>query len=165
MNGLLDRKQLFKDSEWDHGQEHVHIPRRQWKKLECVDLAIAGEKTRKKPEPVSHASRAAFVRAVRTAMRASLLAQEGDRIQKEADLRAFTVLQKVVDLTTELFGKNVQIASDFDPEYPDDKYTVFTVEVAGSSDEIMRTEGEWARRVNSLVKGVDSFQLSIRVKP
>lgn len=80
-----------------------------------------------------------------------------------ADGSAFRTLQKVVDVTTELFG-SVRVKADCDPEYPDDRYTVFCVEVAGAPEEIVRLEEEWSRRVNAIVQGIDSFQLSIRPK-
>ena len=159
----LDTKQRFKNAEWEHAQEHshVHVSRQGWKNLECVGHAIAPEKApKKKPETGLRAtSNAAFVRAFRTALRASILAQEQDRIQVEADFRAYSGIQKVVDATTELFGKNVLVESDCDPEFPDDRYTVFRVEAPVST--AIQLEEEWVRRVNAIVKGADTFRLSI----
>jgi hypothetical protein len=94
------------------------------------------------------------------------IAEQETAISKQESQRAaFATLQKVVDLTTELFGDNTTVKSDYDPAFPDDKYTVFVVDVAGGPARAAQLEEEWSRRVNALVQGVDSFRLSIRLVP
>ena len=54
---------------------------------------------------------------------------------------------------------------DHDPEFPDEKYTVFSVEVKADVPMIMRMEAEWVRRVRCEAGTTTTARLSIIPKP
>lgn len=83
------------------------------------------------------------------------------RRTREARENAFRDMQRVVDATTEIFGGEVRVRSDCDPEHPDDRFIVFEVIVGDGSEAALRLEDEWVRRVTSIVPGIGLFRLSI----
>jgi hypothetical protein len=68
---------------------------------------------------------------------------------------------RIVEITTELFPGEVVVGNSADPEFPDDRFVVFTVEASGELDEILDRECEWLRRVAAVTPGTHTFRLSV----
>ncbi len=68
---------------------------------------------------------------------------------------------RILDITTELFPGEVVVGNSADPEYPDDRFVVFTVGASGELDEILDRECEWLRRVAAGTAGAHAFRLSV----
>lgn len=78
------------------------------------------------------------------------------------DGRAGDSLKSVLNITRELFGREVLVQEDCDPESPDDKYVVFAVDVA-DADSAVRLEREWVKRVRPVSSRWPNFRLSLNV--
>ncbi len=76
--------------------------------------------------------------------------------------RKATMLAELISATRELFGGEVSMSESFDPEYPDDAYTVLAVETRLSPAEAVRTERVWIRRSQAIGRCLDDVRLSIR---
>ncbi len=80
----------------------------------------------------------------------------------EAERMAFEALRKIIAATTEIFGEDVHVKESCDPEFPEEKYVVFSVSARGNAREIVAQEAEWVRRVRDVAPAWDAFRLSIR---
>ncbi len=60
-------------------------------------------------------------------------------------------LQKVIDLTREIYGGFSAVSVSVDPEIPDDTHIVFRVPVRGSIDEALDMDEEWGRRILEII--------------
>jgi len=78
-------------------------------------------------------------------------------------LNAFGAFTRVIEVTTDLFGECVTKASH-DPEYPDEKWIVFVVEIDSDQDAVA-LESVWIERVRPWIPAWNSFRLSIQRKP
>lgn len=74
-------------------------------------------------------------------------------------------LQKVIELTQEVFGQEVQISPGYDYEFPDDVYTRLEVELRAPPDKIVELENIWAEKVNEIAPGDLSFRLLLTALP
>jgi hypothetical protein len=59
-------------------------------------------------------------------------------------------LADVSQITRELFPGKCEFTSEFDPEYPDDRYVVVSVEATGDPRNIVDRSCEWHQRVRNL---------------
>jgi phosphate uptake regulator len=75
--------------------------------------------------------------------------------------RATEIIDSIVDLTTNLFGENVRIYASHDPDFPETRYTILAVESSRPVAELLELELEWARGVNKISPGFDSFRLKL----
>ena len=57
------------------------------------------------------------------------------------------VIAEVRAITQELFPGKCEFTSEFDPEYPDDRYVVVNVEASGELKEIVDRECRWHERI------------------
>jgi hypothetical protein len=71
-------------------------------------------------------------------------------------------LGELIAATAELFGGDVSVYESFDPEYPDDVYTVLAVRTRLAPAEAVRTERDWIRRSQAIGRCLDDVRLSIR---
>jgi hypothetical protein len=71
----------------------------------------------------------------------------------------------VVELTRELFGDNFEITIEQDAEVSGWSDIVFSVQSAGSTEEILSLNTQWARRLPSTTEARGAFCLSIDEKP
>ncbi len=76
-------------------------------------------------------------------------------------LQAADTIGRILDITTELFPGEVAVGNSADPEFPDDRFVVFTVDASGELDEILDRECEWLRRVAAITPGTHAFRLSV----
>ena len=88
----------------------------------------------------------------------------GIHVATEAQVVAFETVQKIFDLTTEIFGDDVSVKSSHDPEYPSETYTVLSPQVSADNPTILRMESEWVERVARLAPNGHGFRLRIRRK-
>lgn len=72
------------------------------------------------------------------------------------------VLACVMRITRDLFGENVEMAEDYDPESPSEKYVVLRVEVP-DSESAVRLESEWLSKVRCFSRQLTNFRLSLSV--
>jgi hypothetical protein len=75
---------------------------------------------------------------------------------------AIDLLSKVISLTTTLFGQEVTVHEEHDPEFPEDRYVVFAVESEMDVADLVRAEQAWVREVRAIAPNWDSLRLSIR---
>jgi hypothetical protein len=78
----------------------------------------------------------------------SRLAQNGTALPSAFDLAG--VMDEVRAVTQELFPGKCEFTSEFDPEYPDDRYVVVNVEATGEPREIVDRCCKWHERVRQL---------------
>lgn|SRR5487761_1834629 len=79
-------------------------------------------------------------------------------------LAATDVVQKVVEITRQIFPGSVSIEPSHDPEYPQDEFIVLTVEPSGEIDELLERECQWIQRVADIMPGLGAFRLAIHPK-
>lgn len=81
-----------------------------------------------------------------------------DEMIQTADATAFgDYLDDILALTEEIFPGEVRIDVEADPEWPQDRYVVFTVKADGDARELVQRQCEWHRRV--LAVAPDSLNL------
>jgi hypothetical protein len=64
------------------------------------------------------------------------------------------VMADVREITQDLFPGKCEFTSEFDPEYPDDRYVVVNVEATGDPKEIVDRCSQWHRRIRKLSSGL-----------
>lgn len=64
------------------------------------------------------------------------------------------VMAEVREITQGLFPGKCEFTSEFDPEYPDDRYVVVEVEASGDLKEIAERGCTWHERIRPLTAGV-----------
>jgi hypothetical protein len=79
---------------------------------------------------------------------------------------SFDGFTEVIRITKEMFGQfgGVEVDTTHDPEYPDEKYVVFTAMVEGDNRTLLRFEDEWIRRVADVIPRWNAFRLRLRRK-
>jgi hypothetical protein len=87
--------------------------------------------------------------------------EPGDRAERQA----FCAVGKIIQITSEMFGREVGVKYDYDPEFPEDGYVVFIVSPSGNPAELVAKEIAWAKAVSGVAKNWESFRLSIRPTP
>ncbi len=60
-------------------------------------------------------------------------------------------LQRVIDLTREVYGGFSDVSVSIDPEIPDDIHIVFRVPVRCSIEEALDLDEEWGRRIMQII--------------
>jgi hypothetical protein len=73
------------------------------------------------------------------------LAQNGSAPSAPFDLAC--VMAEVREITAEIFPGKCEFTSEFDPEYPDDRYVVVNVEATGEPKEIVDRCRKWHERI------------------
>ena len=81
--------------------------------------------------------------------------------ERAAEFAALETLRKIISVTTEIFGDDVQVKETCEPEFPDERYVVFSVATRGNPREVVAQEAEWIRRVGALGTDWDAFRLAI----
>lgn len=84
--------------------------------------------------------------------------REFERTRTES---AVKILSGIVSLTTRLFGEDVKVYESFDPEYPEDTYTVFSVQSEQPVEELCQAEQEWVRSLATIAPACDSIRLEL----
>jgi len=92
----------------------------------------------------------------------SQLAGNGVAIPDAADLGA--QMSNVREITQALFPGRCEFTSEFDPEYPDDRYVVVNVEAKGEPRDIVDRTCEWHARILNLSDGLHG-RLRLSVVP
>ena len=72
------------------------------------------------------------------------------------------IISKLVAVTGELFGGNVSIEEDHDPDFSDERYLVIAAETSLDPKSIVRAELAWIEILTSLAPNWHSVRLSIR---
>jgi hypothetical protein len=67
----------------------------------------------------------------------------------------------LLDLTKKLFPGEVKVATEFDPECPEQSFTVIQVSAEGDIGSIVDRESQWVALLNQLAPGVPGIRLSI----
>jgi hypothetical protein len=73
----------------------------------------------------------------------------------------FEAFQRIVEITTEVFGQAPKIKHDYNPEFPSEKYIVLTVEVPFDRKSVLDMEAEWTQMVAVVEPKLDTLRLSI----
>jgi hypothetical protein len=79
----------------------------------------------------------------------SRLAQNGDT-RPDAPELPLRILDQVRAITQEIFPGKCEFTSEFDPEYPEDRYVVANVEATGDPKSIVDRCSQWHERVQEL---------------
>jgi len=75
------------------------------------------------------------------------------------------VLDAVLEMTKDLFGENVSVKEEADPEIPGERYVVLDVVLRGDVREIVALDQEWHRRLlGTVAENPQGFRLSIEPK-
>ena len=82
--------------------------------------------------------------------------------ERPAQIAAFETLRKIIAVTSEIFGEQVQVKESCDPDFPEERYVVFSVIADGDPQATVAQEREWVRRVSDVAPDWDGFRLSIR---
>jgi hypothetical protein len=77
------------------------------------------------------------------------LAQNGDTRMDVPDLPQ-GLLDRVREITQDIFPGKCEFTREFDPEYPEDQYVVAIVEATGAIKEIVDRECVWHERMQEL---------------
>lgn len=73
-------------------------------------------------------------------------------------------LQAMLDKTRELFGENVEVVLEEDPELPNDVHVVFNVKTHGDVDQVLAKEDDWhARCIRHSGKARMLFRLKVDI--
>jgi hypothetical protein len=78
------------------------------------------------------------------------------------DERAFSVLERIVETTTRIFGTSVEVRSAYDPEHPREKVVEFVVHTDADSATIRDMEQRWAKEMREVTRVWKNFSLLIR---
>jgi hypothetical protein len=92
----------------------------------------------------------------------SRLSENGADVFETADLSSR--MADVREVTQRLFPGKCEFTSEFDPEYPDDRYVVVNVESSGNSQDIVDRTCEWHAQVRRLT-GEPQGKLRLSVVP
>ncbi len=77
------------------------------------------------------------------------LAQNGDAQARSPELPP-GLLDQVREITQEIFPGKWEFTSEFDPEYPEDRYVVVHVEATGDPRDIVDRCSQWHKRIQEL---------------
>jgi len=97
-------------------------------------------------------------------LRSSVLECESALVKSAAASAAFNAFTQIISITSDIFQVHPTVEVTCDPEYPADRYIVFTVEAFGSISEIVSLESKWASRIAQVTPRWDAFRLSIKRK-
>jgi hypothetical protein len=89
--------------------------------------------------------------------------ESATELLKRAEKDALSSVCKVIGITTEIFGPNVSVKEDYDPEESDLKYVVLSVEVDDVESGLQK-ERQWVSRVRSVSAIWNSFRLSLSIR-
>jgi hypothetical protein len=67
--------------------------------------------------------------------------------------------------TRKLFPGELKVTTEFDPEYPDQEFTILQVGAQGDVNSIVDRESQWVAMLNQLAPGVPGIRLSIDPRP
>jgi hypothetical protein len=76
------------------------------------------------------------------------LAQNGTAPTAPFDLAS--IMPQVSAIAQELFPGPCEFTTEFDPEYPEDRYVVVNVEATGEPKEIIDRESVWDKRIRQV---------------
>jgi hypothetical protein len=76
-----------------------------------------------------------------------ILGQDADTLSEPSEL---AVIEDVRRITQELFPGKCEFTSEFDPEFPSDRYVVVNVEASGDLKEIAERGCIWDERIRGL---------------
>jgi hypothetical protein len=71
----------------------------------------------------------------------------------------------LLEATKRLFPGELRVATEFDPEYPEQTLTVVHVSAHGDIGSIVDRESQWVAMLNRLAPGVPGIRLSIDPQP
>lgn len=83
-------------------------------------------------------------------------------LRTDADQRAVSILERIVETTTRIFGNKVGVRSAYDPEHPQEKVVEFVVETDADSETIRECEQRWAKELRDATRAWKNFSLLIR---
>jgi hypothetical protein len=67
----------------------------------------------------------------------------------------------LLEATRKLFPGELKVTTEFDPEYPEQNFTVVHVSTQGDIGSIVDRESQWVAMLNQLAPGVPGIRLSI----
>lgn len=70
-----------------------------------------------------------------------------------------------IEATRKLFPGDLEISTEFDPEYPGQEFTILQVGAEGDVDSIFDRESQWVAMLNQLAPGVRGIRLCIDPRP
>lgn len=95
-------------------------------------------------------------------MKRQVAALEARVIAASPPTPVVAALDRIMDLTAELFPGPAVLRRDFDPDFPNDQWLVMEVEATGTVREILDREIDWHRRLDSLDPSIaNQFRLCL----
>jgi len=89
---------------------------------------------------------------------------ENQRLREQTADEAVRMIAEIVEITGELFGADVNVARSCDPEFPDNKSVVFSVQTSGTVRESCEAEREWIRRIEAIAPHWKLLRLAVRLR-
>ena len=156
----LPRGPRFHRSEigWEH---------RETSPFSCGDPDLVRQKQKSVEAAIKVATEAsddavqAFLALATERLRVISAESEKRRLERENQIRAIDILNQVVGLTTQLFGEGVRVYESWDPEFPDDRHTVFAVESTLDNSSLLAAEQEWISSISQIAPQCDRIRLLI----
>ena len=96
--------------------------------------------------------------------RMAQLELENESLRQRSTQEGVAAIVKIIGVTSELFGGEVTLVEDCDPEFPDDRYAVVVAQTQLDPCEVPKTEREWVKRVEAIAPKCDGLRLSIRFR-
>ena len=73
--------------------------------------------------------------------------------------------EALLEATRKLFPGELEVTTEFDPEHPEQNFTVVHVSAEGEIDSIVDRELQWVALLNQLAPGMPGIRLSIDPRP
>lgn len=83
-------------------------------------------------------------------------------LQATGERRAFSTLETILDTTTRIFGSDVVIQVDHDPEHADEKYLTLRVQADAPTPQLLEMERRW---IDELREPLRHWQCGLLIQP
>ena len=101
----------------------------------------------RKPQRATGASQDAIGTIARLMFRLRECEAERDQLREATENSAVKILDRIIELTTQLFHSSVHVYTSRDPEFPEDSTIVFSVTTPLEANQILNAEFEWVKAV------------------
>lgn len=131
-----------------------------WTRRECGPVGAAGDMVQPR---IRVATTRGILKILAQHHEVAKLRQENAQLREAAADEAVRILRALVEVTCAVFRSEASVFEDFDPEFPDDKFTVFAVDTPLSPQEIVAAEQTWIQTLRLIAPcNWDSVRLLIR---
>jgi hypothetical protein len=134
---------------WDRTCEQPDPPTRESKAAESGDI-----------KPIPQLEFAKYVRELLD----SVTVEWKHRFEQQQNAAVYDILSQIIAKTTDIFGRKAMVSESFTPEFPEDKYIVFTIKSALAPSEVIAARAKWNAAIAESAPGCNSFRLLVYPK-